>query len=181
MTRKLASISGLLPLTVALAACGGAAADEQSRPTGDGGSVREDSAKPAPSSGESRPAAQSRQPNPGVRLKTQRSDYGTILVTASGRTVYLFDKEQRAKSECYGDCATAWPPLLARGNPIARGGARQGLLGTTRRKSGKAQVTYAGHPLYLYAPEQPGEILCQNVLEFGGYWLIVRPSGTPIR
>ena len=42
-------------------------------------------------------------------------------------------------------------------------------------------MTYAGHPLYLYAPEGAGEILCQDVFEYGGLWLIVRPSGKPVR
>jgi len=42
------------------------------------------------------------------------------------------------------------------------------------------QVTYAGHPLYYYRSDRPGQILCQNVEEFGGTWLVVSPRGTAI-
>ena len=39
-------------------------------------------------------------------------------------------------------------------------------------------MTYRGRPLYYYVGDRkPGQILCQNVREFGGLWLIVRPSG----
>jgi predicted lipoprotein with Yx(FWY)xxD motif len=180
MSAKLASIPGLVAVTVALAACGGATADEQASSSGDGSLARQDAAAAA-SRPDGRRAAQSSWSTAGARVKSRSSGYGTILVDGRGRTLYLFDKEGRAKSECYGACATAWPPLLAKGNPVAKGAPRQGLLGTTRRQSGRAQVTYGGHPLYTYAAEDPGQILCQNVLEFGGYWLIVRPSGEPVR
>ena len=33
-------------------------------------------------------------------------------------------------------------------HPRAGKGAKQNLLGTTKRRSGRRQVTYAGHPLY---------------------------------
>jgi predicted lipoprotein with Yx(FWY)xxD motif len=56
------------------------------------------------------------------------------------------------------------------------------LLGTTKRRDGRRQVTYAGRPLYYYVNDRkPGQILCQNVAEFGGTWLVVRPSGKLVR
>ena len=68
--------------------------------------------------------------------------------------------------------------------PVARvragDGARKGLLGTTRRRNGKLQVTYAGHPLYYYKDDSPGRILCHNVEEFGGLWLVVKPNGSAV-
>jgi predicted lipoprotein with Yx(FWY)xxD motif len=43
-------------------------------------------------------------------------------------------------------------------------------------------VTYRGHPLYYYEGDRkPGEILCQDVDEFGGTWLVVSPSGHAVR
>ena len=43
-------------------------------------------------------------------------------------------------------------------------------------------MTYRGRPLYFYVGEDaPGEIFCQDVFEFGGDWLIVRPSGALVR
>jgi hypothetical protein len=56
------------------------------------------------------------------------------------------------------------------------------LLGTTRRRDGNTQVTYRGHPLYYYVRDRkPGQILCQDVVEFGGTWLVVSPSGRAVR
>ena len=51
-----------------------------------------------------------------------------------------------------------------------------------RAGDGSRQVTYAGRPLYYYAGDRkPGQILCQNVSEFGGLWLVVRANGAPVR
>ena len=49
-------------------------------------------------------------------------------------------------------------------------------------RDGASQVTYAGHPLYYYVNDRkPGQILCQDVVEFGGTWLVVSPTGRAIR
>jgi hypothetical protein len=42
-------------------------------------------------------------------------------------------------------------------------------------------VTFAGHPLYYYVHDTPDQILCQDVVEFGGRWLLVRPNGQALR
>lgn len=63
------------------------------------------------------------------------------------------------------------------GKPQAGAGAKQNLLGTTKRRNGKLQATYAGQPLYYYAGDSPGTILCHDVEEFGGLWLVVKPNG----
>ena len=57
--------------------------------------------------------------------------------------------------------------------------ANAGLLGTTQRSDGAVQVTYAGHPLYFYANEDPGEVLCHDVFLNGGTWYVVTPEGDP--
>jgi predicted lipoprotein with Yx(FWY)xxD motif len=178
VSTKLGSALGCIAVVAGLSACGGSAAGEGTSPTGtsvaaQAPKMRAETSPPA--------GRQQRTAAPGVKIAVRQSDYGRILVTGRGRTLYLFEKEKRAKTECYGACASAWPPQLTKGAPVAAAGIRQGLLGTTERRNGKRQVTYAGHPLYLYAPEDPGEILCQNVSEFGGLWLIVRPGGKPIR
>jgi predicted lipoprotein with Yx(FWY)xxD motif len=116
----------------------------------------------------------------GRLIKAVGSDYGRVIADAKGEAFYLFDKEDGPKSECYGACAAAWPPVLTSGKPRAGNGLKASLLGTTRRKNGKLQVTYAGHPLYYYVDDSPGTILCQNVDEFGGLWLVVKPNGAPV-
>jgi hypothetical protein len=57
----------------------------------------------------------------------------------------------------------------------------QRLVGTIRRPNGKLHVTYRGVPLYFYAPEGPRQVLCQNVFEFGGLWLVVDARGNVVR
>jgi predicted lipoprotein with Yx(FWY)xxD motif len=105
------------------------------------------------------------------------SEYGTMLFDERGQAIYLFDKETSDEAQCYDDCATAWPPVLTEGPPEADGDVDAALLGTTERDDGSTQVTYNGHPLYFYADEDPGEVLCHDVDDFGGTWLVVTPEG----
>ncbi|MGB0872263.1 MAG: hypothetical protein ACPGYP_03910 [Solirubrobacterales bacterium] len=118
----------------------------------------------------------------GKRVRLGSTRYGKILQDSRGRTLYLFTRDKRKKSRCYGDCARAWPPLVTNGRPVAIRGARQRELGTVRRGGGKRQVTYNGHPLYYYVDEdEPNEVLCQAVTEFGGVWYVVNRAGKAIR
>ena len=134
---------------------------------------------PAPSPDTERSASPlpSRRAAGGVVVTTRGSRFGTMLFDGAGQAIYLFDKETTRRPECYGGCAAAWPPVLSRGQPRARGEVRPGLLGTVRRGDGSRQVTYGGHPLYYYAHEQPGQVLCHDVAEYGGVWLVVTPTG----
>ena len=115
----------------------------------------------------------------GTKLISADSPFGTMLYDASGQPIYLFDAEQTSRPRCYGTCAEEWPPVLTKGPPRATGRVSARLLGTTRRSDGSTQVTYAGHPLYFYAHEGKYEVLCHDVDEYGGTWLVVRPDGAP--
>ena len=114
---------------------------------------------------------------PGTEIVVSESQYGPIVFDSEQQAIYLFDKEESDTAECYGDCAAAWPPVLTDGEPQAANGTDAKLLGTTQRDEGTTQVTYDGHPLYYYAHEGPGQVLCHNVAEFGGLWLVVQPDG----
>jgi predicted lipoprotein with Yx(FWY)xxD motif len=116
-------------------------------------------------------------------LTVRSSRYGRILFDGRGRVVYGFTRDRRGgPSRCYGACAKAWPVYLAKGTVVRAGaGVKKSLIGTTRRSDGRRQYTYRGWPLYYYAHEGPGEVLCQNVSEFGGLWLVVRPDGRLVR
>jgi predicted lipoprotein with Yx(FWY)xxD motif len=118
----------------------------------------------------------------GKVVQVGSTNFGKILQDRRGRTLYLFTKEKGKTSKCYGDCARAWPPMITKGEPRARKGAIQSKLGTTKRRDGKLQVTYNGHPLYYYVDEdEPDEVLCQAVDEFGGIWYIVNRKGNAIK
>jgi predicted lipoprotein with Yx(FWY)xxD motif len=118
---------------------------------------------------------------PGLEIKVAESEFGPILFDEDDRAIYLFDAEQTDRPECYGECAAAWPPVLSDGAPQAGDGAEAGLLGTTERDDGSTQVTYDGHPLYYYVDDPPGQVLCHNVVEFGGLWLVVSPDGDAVQ
>ena len=114
----------------------------------------------------------------GAVITVRTSEYGPMLFDDRGQAIYLFDKETTGTPACYDDCAALWPPVLTDGAPRPTG-ADANLLGTTQRADGSTQVTYGGHPLYFYANEGPGEVLCHDVDDFGGTWLVVTPAGTP--
>ena len=116
---------------------------------------------------------------PTVRLAT--SEYGRILVDSKGLTLYDFVKDKRGTSSCYGACATLWPPLITKGKPHAGRGVRPSLLGTTRRKDGKLEVTYNHHPLYYFVSDRkPGQTTGQGLNQFGGPWWVLSPAGKEI-
>ncbi|HST49339.1 hypothetical protein [Jatrophihabitans sp.] len=116
---------------------------------------------------------------PGAVITLASSRFGPVLFDASGQAIYLFDADKAGEPTCYDDCAGAWPPVLTKGRPVARGGIHAQLLGTTTRRDGSAQVTYGGKPLYFYAHEGKNVVLCHNIREFGGLWLAVTRTGTP--
>lgn len=113
----------------------------------------------------------------GITITTRKvGSFGRILVDGRGMPLYTFSRDGRS-SRCYGACAAAWPVTYAKGNAVARGGARQALVGRVRRNDGRFQATYAGKPLYYYVNDRPGVALCHNVNEFGGLWLLIRATG----
>jgi predicted lipoprotein with Yx(FWY)xxD motif len=106
---------------------------------------------------------------------------GKILVDSQGRTLYLFQKDSGTKSSCFGACATAWPPLRAPGKTTVGSGLSAGKVGTTSRSDGRPQVTYNGHPLYLFVKDQKaGDTAGQGVSAFGGGWFALSAAGTQV-
>jgi predicted lipoprotein with Yx(FWY)xxD motif len=120
--------------------------------------------------------------SPRVTVAVGASAYGRVLFDGKGFSLYAFTHDPAGRSRCSGACAKPWPPYILSGTPRAGPGTRDSLIATTRRADGTRQVTYAGRPLYHYVGDRkPGQILCQNVLEFGGLWLVVRGNGAPVR
>jgi predicted lipoprotein with Yx(FWY)xxD motif len=121
------------------------------------------------------PAA--RQAGPLVTLRD--SQFGPVIFNGRAQAAYTFTRDAEGRSRCYGDCAKAWPPFFADARPRAARGVKRPLLGTVRRRGGRSQVTYAGRPLYFYAHDPKGEVLCNDIAEFGGTWFAVTASGKP--
>ena len=118
-------------------------------------------------------------PSTSARLSVRSSEYGPTLFGPAGKVVYVFGADRGSTSHCYGACAAAWPPVLTTGAPSAGAGVDAKLLGTAKRKDGKTQVTYKGHPLYYYSADKVGKVMCQHANMHGGVWLIVKPDGSP--
>jgi predicted lipoprotein with Yx(FWY)xxD motif len=179
MTRVLA-IAAILA-SLALAACGD---DEDSGATTTPAAIPENETaaaeKPA-SADEGSAGGEDKKPASGTMIDVEDSEYGSILFDSDQQAIYLFDKETSDTSECYGDCAAAWPPVVTDGDPQAGNGIDAKLLGTTERDDGSTQVTYGGHPLYYYVDDGPGQVLCHNVEEFGGLWLVITPGGDAVQ
>jgi predicted lipoprotein with Yx(FWY)xxD motif len=108
--------------------------DDSESAVGSGETATEAAAPPA-----TEPAAPE-SAGAGTTIKTADSQYGDVLFGGDDQAIYYFDKESGSKSECYGECADAWPPLLTKGAPRAGAGAQAGLLGTTERDYGTTQV-----------------------------------------
>jgi len=106
---------------------------------------------------------------------------GQILVNSQGRTLYLFKADQGIKSACTHACAGAWPPLLVTGKSTAGQGINPSLVGTATRPEGTTQLTYNGHPLYLFAQDQKaGETNGQGVSAFGAAWFALNSAGSQV-
>jgi len=117
-----------------------------------------------------------------VGVQAHTSHYGRVLFDQRGFVLYGFTADSARASRCYGACARAWPPLLVKTAAKALRGVDRTKLGTVTRRNGTRQVTYGGHPLYYYVGDtKAGQILCQNVREYGGLWLVVAPSGKLVR
>ncbi|MFI9401279.1 hypothetical protein [Nocardia sp. NPDC052316] len=99
-------------------------------------------------------------------------------VTAADRALYRFDKDtaKPPTSNCSGDCAAKWPPLIAqRGQAVYAAGVDPQLVGFIERADGACQVTIAGWPVYFFAKDtKPGDLLGQGV---GGVWHAVTATG----
>lgn len=106
---------------------------------------------------------------------------GKVLATRAGMTLYLFKVDKNGKSACYGKCATYWPPLMKTGKLTAGTGLKASLLGTTKRRNGTRQVTYAGHPLYRFKlDKRAGQVAGQGQNFFGGKWYALSAAGRAV-
>ncbi len=178
-------LTAILAISLVATACGGT--DEPAAPAGATSEVAPAATAPVPTTpvptatAAAQPAAETTPAEPAPpkhpTLKVVSSDFGKTIADDDGEALYLFDADTTKKSTCYDACAVAWPPLLTKKAPTVSAALDPGLVGTTRRTDGTRQVTYNGHPLYYYVGDSPGVIKCQDVFEYGGRWLIVKPNG----
>ena len=133
---------------------------------------------PAGCGNDSDPVADPAPAARGPLVKLRDSQFGPVIFNGRDQAAYTFSLDGK-RSRCYGECAEAWPPFFAERKPRAGTGIEAALLGTVRRRDGRRQVTYAGQPLYFYEHDPKGEVLCNDIAEFGGTWFAVTAEGKP--
>ncbi|MFF1610858.1 SCO0930 family lipoprotein [Amycolatopsis sp. NPDC058278] len=104
------------------------------------------------------------------------ADVGQVLTDQNGMTLYRFDKDtaKPPKSNCDGDCAKAWPPMLATGDVQVQG-VDKNMVGKVTRSDGTEQITVGGWALYRYAKDtKPGDATGQGV---SGAWYAANAKG----
>jgi predicted lipoprotein with Yx(FWY)xxD motif len=163
------------PVLLTLLACAGLAAGcgDSDEPARQQASSNEREAA-EPEAAEPKPAA---KPRRGPRVKLRDSQLGPVLFDGRDRALYLFTRDPKRRTRCYGACAEAWPPFYAKGPPRAGRGVDRSLLGTLERRDGRRQVTYKGQALYFYVDDPKGQVLCNDIVEFGGTWYAVDAEG----
>ena len=154
----LAGATALVVAALAVAGCGS-----------NGGSQTNSPAPPKTAGGQS------------ATVGVANENVGKILVDSHGRTLYLFERDSGMRSTCTGACAAEWPPLRATGKTTVGTGANASIVATSARSDGKPQVTYNGHPLYLFSADQKADDTNgQGVNAFGGLWYVLSSSGDEI-
>jgi predicted lipoprotein with Yx(FWY)xxD motif len=110
---------------------------------------------------------------------------GTILVSSTGKTLYMFVPDKDRKVTCVSAaCVLAWPPLfLPTGGKVkATGAAKQSLFSSDKDPKGGRVVTYKGWPLYLFKGDtKNGVANGQDIDLTGGYWYVISSAGVPIK
>ncbi|MFD9705623.1 hypothetical protein [Lentzea sp. NPDC059081] len=134
----------------------------------------------APETPAAQPAAQppAAAPVSSLKLVGKAVDkMGMVVQDGDGRTMYRFDKDTpkpEGKSNCNGQCATTWPPLLSDTIPQVEG-IDSNLVSLITRADGKKQVAIDGWALYAYSQDpKPGAWKGQGI---GGTWFVIQPSG----
>jgi predicted lipoprotein with Yx(FWY)xxD motif len=115
-----------------------------------------------------------------AKLKLRNTRVGKILVNGAGFTLYAFSRDKPRKDECVSIkiCISVWPALTTSGRPIAGPGVKRSLIGTITVPHVGRQITYAGHPLYLYVGDTgPGQTSYVGAFQLGGRWSALAAGG----
>jgi len=153
-------------------------------------------------------AANAASAGKGTVITTVSGPFGPMLVVGSGKylgyTVYLITSDQPPSYGCTtekvklpggsgsglactgpsSDQSAEWPAVTTTAPPVAGAGVSAKLLGTVKRPGIGDQVTYNGHPLYLF-DMSPGQVTGEGWVEPGlppwhGAWYVVSPAGAPL-
>ncbi len=111
----------------------------------------------------------------GVGTAQVKAHKEPVAVNSRGVTVYELAPESARHLVCTSAaCLSVWPPVRASGKPTKAPGVA-GKLGTVKR-TGFAQVTLNGHPLYTFAGDggRRGKAEGDGINNFGGVWHVFK-------
>ena len=92
---------------------------------------------------------------------------GWVLASARGLTLYTFTQDSPNQSNCTGECADNWQPVIAPNNAVVTGN-----FSLVRRQDGTLQWAYEGKPLYTWKGDgKPGDMTGDGA---GGVWNAAR-------
>jgi predicted lipoprotein with Yx(FWY)xxD motif len=99
--------------------------------------------------------------------KTMDTAAGKVWTDDKGMTLYTFDKDEKGKSNCYDQCAKAWPPYTAAADAKA-----EGDWTIVDRTDSTKMWAYDGKPLYTFMKDaKPGDVTGDMV---GGVWHVAK-------
>lgn len=103
-----------------------------------------------------------------MAIKTVATENGEVLANAKGMTLYVFDKDTPSVSNCRGECAQKWPPMMAAADSVG-----EGDFSVVQRDDGSKQWAYKSRPLYTWIKDaQPGDTSGDGVKDV---WHVARP------
>jgi len=120
-------------------------------------------------------------PTHGLILYAYKTSLGSAVGSIAGIVAYTDTAESAGHFQCTSSsCTATWHPWLTDGAKVSAGaGVKQALIGTVKRPNGSIQMSYGGHPLYLYAHTQ--NAVQANAQGAGGVWYVVGTDGNVIK
>ena len=119
---------------------------------------------------------------PGAALGVATTSLGPVLVDSKGMTVYLLTADKPGQSSCAAQCLQFWPSVPAPGGKVPAVSGLSAPLGVTKATNGASMLTAGGWPLYTFSGDRaPGDVTGQGMVNFGGTWYVVSPSGMAVK
>lgn len=108
----------------------------------------------------------------GIQVRTD-NEFGKVLTTPEGKTLYFFAPDVNGSANCNGQCAITWPAYYSE-NAAAVAGIDPKDIGVITGQGGKKQNTYKGWPLYQFSNDsQVNDIKGDAV---NGTWFVAKPD-----
>jgi predicted lipoprotein with Yx(FWY)xxD motif len=115
-------------------------------------------------------------------VEVRKSKLGKILENSAGSILYEFTLDKPKKDRCAAitGCSKVWVAQPAEGTLSAGPGAKKSLISSIKLSNGGRQLTYAGHPLYIYLA-LPTSTSYVGAKQFGGHWYALNAKGKPVK